>query len=207
MTPMKKILLVLITAGFSIPGCSQPRQTDHVLGEACEDCGLMYDGMPQSISWETKIAPAGEPGEPMVISGVIRKLDGTPAPGIMLYVYHTDNTGHYSRTNGQGNRHGHLRGWVKSDANGRYKFTSIRPASYPGRTDPAHIHPIIKEPNLTVYWIDEFLFDDDPKLTATVRSKQEKRGGSGIIHLTKNDKDVWVGQRDIVLGLNVPGYK
>ena len=95
---------------------------------------------------------------------------------------------------------------MKTGENGRYQFTSIRPASYPNRQAPQHIHPIIKEHCTSIYWIDEFLFDDDPLLTEKEKSSQEKRGGPGIIHLTKNKEGVWIGKRDIILGINVPDY-
>jgi protocatechuate 3,4-dioxygenase beta subunit len=169
----------------------------------------MFEGMPSQFSWATSIAPAGEPGEPMIISGTIYQKDGvTPAQGIMLYVYHTDNAGIYSPAPDQtvAIRHGHLRGWMKTDARGRYQFKSIRPGTYPNRGAPAHVHPLIKETGLTRYYIDEFRFEDDPLLTADERANQEKRGGGGIIALKKNAQGVWVGQRDIILGMNIPGY-
>jgi protocatechuate 3,4-dioxygenase beta subunit len=127
---------------------------------------------------------------------------------VILYVYHTDAKGLYSPApkQTQAKRHGHLRGWVKTDADGRYEFKTIRPASYPNSQNPQHIHPSIKEPGTTLYWIDEFLFDDDPVLSEREKSNQEKRGGSGIISLKKNEKGVWVGKRDIVLGMNIPNY-
>jgi hypothetical protein len=50
-------------------------------------------------------------------------------------------------------------------------------------------------------------FDDDPLLTKGERAKEERRGGSGIIKLTKNQNGVWIGRRDIVLGHNIPNYK
>ena len=95
---------------------------------------------------------------------------------------------------------------MKTDPHGRYQFKSIRPGPYPSREAPQHIHAIVKEPGLSLYWIDEYEFDDDPLLTADKKSMREKRGGSGIIHLTKNAKGEWIGQRDIILGLNIPHY-
>ena len=32
------------------------------------------------------------------------------------------------------------------------------------------------------------------------------RGGNGIVKLVKSTEAVWIGKRDIVLGLNVPDY-
>ena len=105
-----------------------------------------------------------------------------------------------------GKKHGHLRGWMKTNAQGQYEFKTIRPASYPGSRIPQHIHPIIKEPGLSVYWIDDFLFSDDPFLNNQEKSNLQNRGGSGILSLKKDTNGVWVGERNITLGLNVPNY-
>jgi protocatechuate 3,4-dioxygenase beta subunit len=169
----------------------------------------MVAGMPATLYWKAKLPADDEPGEPMIINGTIYKRDGkTPAPNVILYVYHTDHTGKYSPGPNQvhARRHGHLRGWVKTDVQGQYEFRTIRPAPYPNGKDPQHIHAIIKEPGLSRYWIDDFLFQDDPLLTEQEKARQSKRGGSGIIKLTKNPSGVWVGTRDIVLGLNIPNY-
>ena len=181
-----------------------------LVGGGCDGCELIYEGMPKQLSWETTIPDAKEPGEPMEISGAVYKSDGkTPAAGVILYVYHTDAKGLYEPGPGQtaARRHGHLRGWMRTDERGRYKFYSIKPVAYPNREIPAHIHPIIKEPDKNEYYIDEYLFDDDPLLTTEERARQEKRGGSGIIKITKNRNGVWVGHRDIVLGRNIPNYR
>lgn len=208
---MKKYTLpFLVMLMINTSACTQSNQkADRVVGSDCEDCELMFEGMPKDISWQTTIAGPDEPGEPMIIRGVIYKSDGkTAAPGVILYVYHTDNKGLYSPAPKQttAKRHGHLRGWVKTDEQGRYEFKTIRPASYPNSRNPQHIHPIVKEPGTSLYWIDEFLFADDPVLTESEKSHQQKRGGSGIVSLTKNDKGIWMGTRDIILGMNIPNY-
>ncbi len=186
------------------------RAAKGIIGGGCDGCEIIYEGMPQELNWQTAIASASEPGERMVMSGRIYQRDGkTPAPNVILYVYHTDAKGHYSPTpdaTGNSRRHGHLRGWMKTNASGEYKFTSTKPAPYPGRKSPAHVHPIIKEPGKNEYYIDEYVFDDDPLLTPEKRSRLENRGGSGIVRLIK-DGDVWTGKRDIILGLNIPDYR
>jgi protocatechuate 3,4-dioxygenase beta subunit len=169
----------------------------------------MFDGMPERIEAKTNLVAATEPGEPLVIRGVIYKPDGkTPAPGVILYVYQTDSKGLYSKGNNQTQavRHGHIRGWVKTNAKGEYEFKTIRPASYPNSNSPQHIHPIVFEPDKGYYWIDEYQFEDDPLLTVPEKSKVVNRGGSGVISLTKNTAGVWHGKRDIILGLNVRNY-
>jgi protocatechuate 3,4-dioxygenase beta subunit len=145
----------------------------------------------------------------MVISGVIYKADGkTPAPDVVLYVYHTDQTGHYTKKGnetGWGKRHGYIRGWMKTNNKGEYKFYTLKPASYPNSTIPAHIHPLVKEPDKNEYWIDEYLFEGDKFLTTEERKKQENRGGKGIIGLVEKN-NILYGNRDIILGLHIPDY-
>jgi protocatechuate 3,4-dioxygenase, beta subunit len=213
--PKNQMKTTIVTSAFICAlatlngGAQNPSTIDRKVGGPCEDCEIMLEGMPQTMNWESKISGIDEPGDPMEITGTIFKPDGkTPAPNVILYIYHTDAKGIYSPSPGQkhGNRHGHLRGWIKTDAQGRYKFVSIRPASYPNGQAPQHIHPIIKEAGMSPYWIDEYLFNDDPFLTEEEKMRQKKRGGSGIIRLTKNEQGVWVGRRDIVLGMNIPGY-
>lgn len=198
---MKKLILALLLTF----GLSAQKQ----VGGPCECCEAIYQRIPTKLSWETRISDKDEEGEPMEITGIIYQKDGkTPASDVILYVYHTDAKGNYSRGTGEecAKRNGKLRGWIKTDNIGRYKFVSIRPASYPNATIPAHIHPIIKEPNKNEYYIDEYRFEGDRFLSKEEIARDENRGGSGIIKLTKNDQGVWIGKRDIILGRNIPNY-
>lgn len=201
---MHRRTFLLTSAAWMIAQRNPP-----LVGGGCDGCNLMFFGMPEKLAWETTLPMAGEKGERLEISGTIFKLDGkTPAPNVILYVYHTDANGVYQPGPQQTSArlHGRLRGWMKTDAQGRYKFHTIRPAAYPNRKDPQHIHPVIKEPAKNEYYIDEFRFDDDPLLTPAERVKEEQRGGSGIIKLVRNPQGIWIGRRDIVLGKNIPHY-
>ena len=71
---------------------------------------------------------------------------------------------------------------------------------------PAHVHPIVKEPERNEYYLDEYFFDDDPRLTPAKRAKLENRGGSGIVRLQRRDGR-WIGRRDLVLGMMIPNYR
>jgi len=215
------LFAVALPAGALI-NCARPAQTQPArvepraettsrVGGYCEGCEGIYEDMPSQLNWETRIGAASEPGEPLEASGVIYRPDGrTPAPGVILYVYHTDAKGIYSpapEATGIARRHGHLRGWVKTNAKGEYKFNTIKPASYPNSNIPSHIHPIIKEADKNEYFIDSWEFESDPFLTQQERSRRRKIGGSGVVGLNRNAGGVWLVKRDIILGLNVQDYK
>ncbi len=201
-----------ISPADSIPG--KPNENSAIekaVGGPCDQCETMFEGMPalNRIDWETTLASTNEPGERLELSGKVFMPDGkSPASNIVLYFHHTDAKGYYSPADTQtvARKDGHLRGWIKTNAQGEFKLHTIRPAPYPNRTDPAHIHVIVKEPGKTLYYIDEVWFDDDALITKELKDKSELRGGNMIIHLSKNDKGEWTGQLNIVAGFNIPGY-
>ena len=109
----RSILVTLIALQMTGLGCAQdgPRPKK-VVGGGCDGCELMFEGMPKELSWRTTVTGEDEAGEPLVVRGVIYRNDGkTPAPGVILYVYQTDATGHYTPSAGQvhGKRHGRPR--------------------------------------------------------------------------------------------------
>ena len=207
---IKRLLLLLLITALVQCGRSKTALTpDGVVGGGCEGCELYSEGMPSELSWSTVMVNEDEPGERIKIAGILYKKDErTPAANVIMYLYQTDATGHYSPAPGQqdGARHGHLRGWIRTGEDGKYEFTTIRPAPYPNASIPAHIHPTIKEPGINEYYIDDYEFDDDVLLTQQERAKREKRGGSGIISLVVDANGLPVGHRDIFLGKNVPNY-
>ena len=108
---------------------------------------------------------------------------------------------------GWARRHGYIRGWARTDSSGEYSFYTLKPGTYPNRTQPAHIQLTILEPDGRYYSLGSYFFEDDPMLTEKERSPSSPRGGhSGVIKLTEDD-DLLVGTRDIILGLNIPGYE
>ncbi len=188
----------------AVPGKNQ------VVGGGCDGCELMYAGMPGIIDWTATSAGWNETGSRLLLTGTIFKKDKkTPASNVILYYYHTDINGLYSpgeNMNEVAKRHGHLRGWVKTNEQGKYMIYTIRPASYPNSDNAAHIHVSIKEPGIAnEYYIDELVFDDDPLLTASKRKNLENRGGNGVLKLTTKNR-ILLADHDIILGLNIPGY-
>lgn len=153
--------------------------------------------------WNISMVSATEPGEPLMVSGTIYAPDGrTPLEGIILWVYHTDATGHYSKLSESGgdNRNTRLHGLMQTNREGRYEFRTIKPAPYPGRTNPAHVHAFVSGPGYPEYWIDEFLFEGDPFITEEMRQKFAGKGNfSSILKLTRGDDGVLRGVRNIIV--------
>jgi protocatechuate 3,4-dioxygenase, beta subunit len=184
--------------------------TKNLVGGGCDGCEIMYVGMPSNILSTDTSAGWTEKGQKLLITGKVYKMDGkTVAPNVIIYYWQTDNNGYYSASKGmdeKAKRHGHIRGWVKTNENGEYSIYTIKPAPYPNDNIPAHIHTSIKEPNINnEYYIDEFIFDDDKLLTGDKRKALENRGGSGVLRVLLND-NVQIAEHNIILGLNIPNY-
>jgi protocatechuate 3,4-dioxygenase beta subunit len=87
---------------------------------------------------------------------------------------------------------------MRTNAEGRYEFRTIKPAPYPGRRNPAHIHAYVSGPGYPEYWIDEFLFAGDPFITDEMRQKFGGKGNfSSILNLSRDSDGVLRGVRDI----------
>ncbi len=186
-------------------------QTDKIVGGGCDGCELMYIGMPKEIHSVDTSSGWNEKGQKLIVTGTVFQLDGkTPAKGVIIYYWQTDNNGYYSpkpEMDERTKRHGHIRGWVKTDKNGKYMIRTIRPAPYPNDVLPAHIHLSIKEPDIeNEYYTDEINFDDDKLLIPHLKKyRQENRGGSGITRILLKDS-LQIAEHDIILGLNIPNY-
>ena len=136
---------------------------------------------------------------------------GSPAEGIIVYAYQTDASGVYPELADPPGpwaaRHGRLRAWSRTDAQGRYRFETVRPGNYPGRDAPQHIHTHIIEPGCCTYWIDDVVFTDDRYLTPLMRGEVvHGRGGRGVATPVRDGDGVWQVRRDIRLGEGVPGH-
>jgi protocatechuate 3,4-dioxygenase, beta subunit len=213
---MKQTTLIVLFALISLTGCAQSiieknKASQKIVGGNCEGCEAIYESpvafekLPNTVT----LPDYTEKGPKIEISGIVYQRDGkTPAKDVIIYIYHTDQTGRYSKKGnetGWGQRHGYIRGWMKTNEKGEYKFYTLRPAAYPNRKDPQHIHVTIKESDKNGYSVDTFLFEDDPLLTKEQRDKERNIGGDGIVRL-KAENGVWKATRNIILGLNVQDY-
>ncbi len=197
-------LAVLACAGAE----SWSRTPEPIVGLPCEGCEDVFLGLPAELGSSSRIAPPSEPGEPMRIEGTVFDRERRPASGVVVYAYHTDARGFYphdDRPLGQRSRHGRLRGWALTDADGHYRFETIRPAGYPDTDIAQHVHMHLIEVGRCTYYLSDIEFDDDPRLTPAKRAQGSLRGGLGVVVPRRDERGAWLVTRDIRLGESVPG--
>lgn len=177
------LVALSVAAGISLLACNRRAVATN-----------SQDSVPSTV----KIVSEQEPGEPLIVSGTIYSPDGKqPLPGITLYVYQTDATGRYS-TSGGDNRGTRIHGLMRTDAQGRYEFRTIKPASYPNTKNPAHIHAYVSGPGYPEYWIDEYLFAGDPFIKDDAKEKAKGQGTfSPILTVTRGGDGILQAVRDI----------
>ncbi|MDX1629153.1 MAG: intradiol ring-cleavage dioxygenase [Fulvivirga sp.] len=182
-----------------------------LVGGPCEGCEAVFEYKDRSMNHIDTLPDFFNEGPKLKVSGIIYQPDGkTPAPGVIMYVHHTNQNGIYPKKGdekGWGKRHGYIRGWIKTNEKGQYEFYTLIPGAYPDGNNPQHIHPVILEPDGKYYYIEDFLFEDDPLLTHKRKTRQEKRGGEGNVLSLKKEEKLHIAHRDIVLGKNVAGYE
>lgn len=209
LTKMRSLIYILILTTISCQSQTKRNIPSKIVGGPCEGCEAIFE-YGNNILNVTDTLPGYIENEPKIkITGTVFKKDGkTPANNVILYIYHTNRNGIYEKKGnekGWAKRHGFIRGWIKTDAQGTYTFLTFRPVAYPGGREPEHIHMTVKEPNKNEYYIDDIMFADDPKLTPYIIKRLKKRAGSGVVEL-KKDHGMLTAKRTIVLGLNIPNY-
>ena len=141
-------------------------------GATAREVHLAPEGAPSTAA----VAPPGEPGLRLEVKGAVYAADGrTPVPGASVYVYQTDAGGHYRPGDAMGNRDPRLKALLRTDAAGRYSFTTIRPGSYPGSRVPQHIHYEVAADGHGSR-VFEIVFDDDPFVDQEVRRRAARPG-------------------------------
>jgi len=124
----------------------------------------------KSYSWKVIIADEKKPREKLIVTGTIYNLDRkTPAEGVTVYVYHTDAKGIY----GKGEEL--LDGTMITDKDGKYKYHTIKPGSYPDSKNPAHVHYKVSGKNIHEQWF-ELKFEGDPFISKEESKKETSKG-------------------------------
>ncbi|MBE9553842.1 MAG: protocatechuate 3,4-dioxygenase subunit beta [Proteobacteria bacterium] len=116
----------------------------------------------------------GEPlGERIVVAGRVLDEDGKPLPNTLLEVWQANAAGRYIHKNDQHDAplDPNFRGSGRcvTDAQGRYKFYSIKPGAYPWGNHPNgwrpnHIHFSLFGPSFITRLVTQMYFPGDPLL-------------------------------------------
>jgi catechol 1,2-dioxygenase len=123
-----------------------------------------------------------EPGEPLVFSGTVRSVDGSPLAGATLDVWQANGVGEYSHFSPDVPEY-NLRGRLTTDAEGRFELETVVPHPYEvpkaGATGvllaalgrpayrPGHIHFILSHENARTL-TTQIYFEGDPWIDCDV---------------------------------------
>jgi protocatechuate 3,4-dioxygenase beta subunit len=86
-------------------------------------------GAPESANLVTD----GMPGTRMTLTGYVMNTSCAPIADTRVEIWQADSTGAYDNAGYT------LRGWVATDASGRFTIGTVVPGEYPGRTEHIHV--------------------------------------------------------------------
>jgi protocatechuate 3,4-dioxygenase beta subunit len=155
------------------------------------------------------MAGSNEPGERLIVTG--RVLDGSePIAGASIFVFQTDAAGRYApdKSGNDAELNPRLRGLLRTDRQGRYRYETIRPGSYDGNA--AHVHYVVKAAGYRARLLDLW-FEDDPILVARraagepeippgIQNSAYYKASSDVVAIRPVARDasgVWHATRDI----------
>jgi protocatechuate 3,4-dioxygenase beta subunit len=112
-------------------------------------------------------------GERIIVAGTVTDGDGRPVPHTMIEIWQANACGRYDHPGDQHdapldpNFHGN--GRVFTDAEGRYRFMTVKPGAYPWPNHhnawrPNHIHYSLFGPAFATRLITQMYFPGDPLL-------------------------------------------
>ena len=150
---------------------------DCTAGTRAQTAGPFYTpGTPR----RSNLREPGTTGEPLVFEGLVLTPDCRPVGGAVVDIWHCDEHGRYDN---DGFRY---RGHQFTDAAGAYRFETIRPKRYTGRTPHIHVRVQGEATRLLttqVYFPDreatnarDFIFRDDLVM------RLERAGADGVWH-------------------------
>ena len=142
------------------------------------------------------------------ITGIIYLADGvTPAKDVILYVNQPDENGKDVLEKDEfRKRYVHHRGWIKTDADGRYTIYTFVPGKFLRSKELKQIHRVIKEPGKPEYEIKSFFFNDDPlipSLTLACRAKAVQ----SMLRLDEEEDGMYIATKDIKLNRDIKNFQ
>jgi protocatechuate 3,4-dioxygenase beta subunit len=144
---------------------------------------FLFSSIFSGDEWQINLSPLPQNGEKMIVEGRVFEPDGkTPAAGITVYVYQTDEKGVYGKGEDL------IRGTMITNDEGKYKYTTIKPGSYPDGGTPAHVHYKITGNGYPEQWF-ELQFDGDKHLRESDYKKEKSKGTFSQIQKLEKGKD------------------
>jgi len=170
----------------------------------------------RSLDWDADLttvrgrAPDGQPfpkarGEHLDLHGVVRDGGGKAVDGAEIEIWQCDAFGSYRHPRGAGDRiDAGFQGFgaTRSDARGGYRFRTIRPVPYPGRTPHIHVklrHPAFGEVTSQLFVVGEpgnpgdFLYRSLAEGDLREVEMRLQRAPAG-------DAVMWIVERDLLVG-------
>ncbi len=205
-TPLSFGLLPCISKGVNSTSliAPPPPPCNHTTADFYGE-GPFYTPDPPFIE-AGQLASEDEPGERLIISGVVRNLDCSQVIHDAVFdIWHAANEGDYDNTGGY-----HLRGKITSNASGFYMFETILPGKYLSR--PSHIHIKVTTPDYPTLTTQIYFAGDEliPTDAAASQTDGTYDATHRIIDLTTNADGNLEGSWDIVVdgeGLVVTGME
>jgi protocatechuate 3,4-dioxygenase beta subunit len=136
---------------------SGPSGWEQLMGPAMADMTAQHKGAPL--------------GQRIIVSGRVRGDDLRPVAGTVVEIWQANAAGRYihSKDNWNAPLDANFTGVgrVITDAEGRYRFTTVRPGAYPWGNHhnawrPAHIHLSLLGPAFATRLVTQMYFPDDP---------------------------------------------
>lgn len=170
----------------------------------------------RSIDWDADLTivrgrePDGQPrapaaGEHLDLYGSVQDTNGQPVDAATVEIWQCDAYGSYRHPRGAGDRvDAGFQGFgsTRSDASGGYRFRTIRPVPYPGRTPHIHVklrHPSFGEVTSQLFVAGnpgnpgDFLYRS---LSEADRSAVELR----LLRAPPGAPVIWLAERDLIVG-------
>jgi protocatechuate 3,4-dioxygenase beta subunit len=156
---------ILIGGGLAVAGFALPSNLAFAQGAELPptpECRDAHDVTPRQtegpfykpkVPERAVLRERGMQGVGVALSGLVLTRSCKPVADAIVDLWHADDAGEYDN---QGFR---LRGFVRTDAQGRYSFTTIRPGNYPGRV--RHFHVKVQAPGARLL-TTQLYFPDEP---------------------------------------------
>lgn len=214
----RRRLLKTFAAGaaavLALPACAAWRRALPAMTEGPFYPSAAYRA--RGIDWDADLTTVGGPaadgqprlrasGEHLDLYGPVLDAEGRIIDNAEVEIWQCDVHGSYRHPRGAGNRvddgfQGF--GMTKTDGSGIYRFRTIRPMPYPGRTP--HIHVKLRHPAFGE-WVSQLFVAGDPGNAGDGlyrRLSADERGFTDMTlqHAPAGSAVVWLAERSLVAG-------